>query len=382
MAVSVDIRRASPILTRPTFSPAATEDVLSGARLLVRAFLNASECSARRGTTIVGADQSDPPLFLIHSGLAYCSTTFAGGRRAITDILLPRDIAGIQNVVMGCSMHTVIAATDLRYRPLSASVVRDLVADNPQIAMGALALAGEVYHRAEQHVVALGRLEARERLSAFLLGIYDRLRGRGLISRPTFNLQLRQDEIADHLGLTAVHVSRTLRSLCAEKLAVVRQHVVIIRDLDGLRAVASGSMKKRVAETSVAKRQRMVGHAARRPETRILLVDDDEIFLESIAAILRSAGYAVRMARDDRLAMDILEGDEPVDLLLADVVLPGRVNGLVLGRMARMSQPNLRTLYVSGYDIHGFEDEGLGTLVRKPVDDRLLLAKIAETLST
>jgi hypothetical protein len=43
------------------------------------------------------------------------------------------------------------------------------------------------------------------------------------------------------------------------------------------------------------------------------------------------------MARDDRLAMDILEGDESVDLLLADVVLPGRVSGLVLGRMARMS---------------------------------------------
>ena len=141
-------------------------------------------------------------------------------------------------------------------------------------------------------------------------------------------------------------------------------------------------MPKRVAETSVAKRQRMIGCAARRPERRILLVDDDEIFSESFAAILRSAGYAVWMARDGRLAMDILEGDEPVDLLLADVALPGRVNGLVLGRMARMSQPNLRTLYVSGYDIHGFEDEGLGTLVRKPVDDSLLLAKIAETLST
>lgn len=381
MAVSSKTCATSPILRRATFASAATEDVLSGARLLVRAFLSASECLARRGTTIVGADQSDPPLFLIHSGLAYCSTMFADGRRAITDILLPRDIAGIQNVVMARSMHTIIAATDLRYRPLSAGVVRDLVTDNPQVAMRVLALAGEVYHRAEQHLVALERLEARERLSAFLLGIYDRLRDRGLISRPTFNLQLGQEEIADHLGLTAVHVSRTLRSLREEKLARVRQQVVIILDLDGLRAVASGLMKKRVAEISVAKRRLMIRHGAR-PETQILLVDDDEIFLESIAAILRSAGYAVRIARDDRLAMDILEHDEPVDLLLADVVLPGRVNGLALGRMARMSRPNLRTLYVSGYDIRGFEDEGLGTLVRKPVDETVLLAKIAEVLST
>lgn len=370
MAASDQKRPASPILKRATFAPAATEDVLSGSRLLLRAFLNARQCSARRGMTIVDADQSDPPLFLIHSGVAYRSTTFADGRRAITDILLPRDIAGIQNVVMARSMGTVVAASEIRYRPLNAGVVRDFVAHNPQIAMHVLALTGEVNHREEQHIIALERLDARQRLSAFLLGIYERLRGRDLISRPTFNLGLTQDEIADHLGLTMVHVSRTLRVLRAEKLVFADRQVVIIPDLDALRAVALGSMKKGV-----------FGQAAP-PETRILLVDDDEIFREAIAATLRAAGYVVRMAGDSRLAMNVLEGDEPVDLLLADVVLPGGVNGLALSRMARRRRPNLQILYVSGYDIHGFESEGLGRLLRKPISDDLLLAHIAETLAT
>jgi CheY-like chemotaxis protein len=115
---------------------------------------------------------------------------------------------------------------------------------------------------------------------------------------------------------------------------------------------------------------------------RILLVDDDEPYREATATMLRSAGYAVQTAPDYRLALEILEGDEPVDLLLTDVVMPDRVNGLALSRMARMRQLDLRVIYVSGYDIPGFEREALGTLLRKPVSDERLLAEIAETLST
>lgn len=114
---------------------------------------------------------------------------------------------------------------------------------------------------------------------------------------------------------------------------------------------------------------------------RILLVEDDEVCRESTAGVLRSAGYQVQVAPDYRLAIKILDGDEPIDLLLTDVVMPDRVNGLALSRMARMRRLDLRVVYMSGYDIPGFEDQALGTLLRKPVSDDLLLAEIARTLS-
>jgi DNA-binding transcriptional regulator LsrR (DeoR family) len=47
-----------------------------------------------------------------------------------------------------------------------------------------------------------------------------------LIARPTFNLPLTQDQIGDHLGLTMVHVSRTLRRLREDKVALVDRQVV------------------------------------------------------------------------------------------------------------------------------------------------------------
>lgn len=115
---------------------------------------------------------------------------------------------------------------------------------------------------------------------------------------------------------------------------------------------------------------------------RILLVDDDETFREATAALLRSAGYVVQDTPDYRLALKILDGNEPINLLLTDVVMPNRVNGLALSRMARMRRLDLRVVYVSGYDIPGFEHEALGGLLRKPVSDELLLAEIAQALST
>jgi CheY-like chemotaxis protein len=113
----------------------------------------------------------------------------------------------------------------------------------------------------------------------------------------------------------------------------------------------------------------------------ILLVDDDEAYREATAAMLRAAGYAVQVAPDYRLALEILERDDPIDLLVTDIVMPDRMNGMALSRMARLRRPDIRVIYVSGYDIPGVEREALGTMLRKPVDDDQLLTEIAQTLS-
>ena len=86
----------------------------------------------------------------------------------------------------------------------------------------------------------IGRLDAKSRLAAFLLGIHDRLRRRGLTDQLSFNLPLTQEQIADHLGLTLVHLNRTLRRMREERLVNVDRQAVIIRDLEGLRALVRG----------------------------------------------------------------------------------------------------------------------------------------------
>jgi CheY-like chemotaxis protein len=114
----------------------------------------------------------------------------------------------------------------------------------------------------------------------------------------------------------------------------------------------------------------------------ILVVEDDQAFGETLRRLLSREGYAVSVAADFHVALKVLEGDEPVELLLTDVVMPDSVNGVALSRMARLRRRDLKVLYMTGYDIPGIDREALGPILRKPVDDKTLLDEVARLLGT
>ena len=86
---------------------------------------------------------------------------------------------------------------------------------------------------------------------------------------------------------------------------------------------------------------------------RILLVDDDLVFGEAAAHVLRAAGFEVFVAPDYRLALEDLESTRSIDVLITDIVMPQRVNGVALSRMAQMRRPGLKVIYMTAYDIPG-----------------------------
>jgi CheY-like chemotaxis protein len=116
-------------------------------------------------------------------------------------------------------------------------------------------------------------------------------------------------------------------------------------------------------------------------KSRVLLVDDDEIFGQATARLLAKAGLDVIVAPDYREALQLLECDAPVDLLLTDIVMPDRVNGLALARMARLRRPTLKIIYISGYDIPQIADEALGLVLHKPIDDERLVDEVQRILA-
>ena len=116
-------------------------------------------------------------------------------------------------------------------------------------------------------------------------------------------------------------------------------------------------------------------------KTRILVVDDDQICGDATARVLRAAGFEVSLAPDHRLALEDLESTRPVDLLITDIVMPDRVNGVALSRMARMRRPELKVIYLTAYDIPGVEDDAIGPVLRKPIDDEHLVAEVRRALA-
>jgi CheY-like chemotaxis protein len=114
----------------------------------------------------------------------------------------------------------------------------------------------------------------------------------------------------------------------------------------------------------------------------VLAVDDDEAVRHITADILKGLGYSVLQAESGEAALDLLNQDGMIDVLLTDVVMPG-MSGPELARRARSSQPRLPIVYISGYaDPAGIADDGPAhPLVRKPFRPSDLRRQIEASLA-
>jgi CheY-like chemotaxis protein len=122
-----------------------------------------------------------------------------------------------------------------------------------------------------------------------------------------------------------------------------------------------------------------------RGSATVLVVEDEATVREVAASILRELGYRVLEAGDGPEALRVFgENQAHVDLLLADVILPGGMKGNEIARRLTEIQPGLRTLFMSGYTEnaivhHGRLDDGV-QLIGKPFSREALARKVAEVL--
>jgi CheY-like chemotaxis protein len=79
----------------------------------------------------------------------------------------------------------------------------------------------------------------------------------------------------------------------------------------------------------------------------ILVVEDDEPIADVVAQALVPHTVTSVLSGED--ALTLLRGREPFDLLITDIVLPGRYDGFALARQAKALRPEIKVLYGSGY---------------------------------
>jgi signal transduction histidine kinase len=109
----------------------------------------------------------------------------------------------------------------------------------------------------------------------------------------------------------------------------------------------------------------------------VLLVEDEGIVLFATAQSLKRLGYRVLSASHAKAALEFLNGEEEIDILLTDIVMPGQINGVELAVEASRVRPNIKILLASGYPraaLSGIDDSII--VLQKPYHDKAL----AETL--
>jgi signal transduction histidine kinase len=118
---------------------------------------------------------------------------------------------------------------------------------------------------------------------------------------------------------------------------------------------------------------------------RLLLVDDDQLVCETLAAQLEAEGHFVLSASGAVEALALLGTTARIDLLVTDLAMPG-MNGLRLIQEARHLRSRLPAILLTGYaeDAGSLAVGGAGSgsysLIRKPVSGELLAGRIAAML--
>ncbi|KRA67225.1 CarD family transcriptional regulator [Caulobacter sp. Root656] len=165
---------------------------------------------------------------IIVSGWACELRILPDGRRQIFSFLLPGDAIEARGAgsVGACG---VVALTRL-----------EVVNRGPQLPLDSACrdAALQREQRLYDHLMRMGRLSAKERVIHLLLELYERLERVGMVHGETFKIPLTQEVFADALGLSVVHINRTLKGLRKEGWVCIKAGSVTLRNRPRLAAAS------------------------------------------------------------------------------------------------------------------------------------------------
>jgi CRP-like cAMP-binding protein len=211
---------------------------LSKDELKCLADLQRNPLNVRRGQQLTREGQTGHKAFVLQDGWACSFKTLPDGGRQIISFPIAGDIVGLRSVLLRTADHSFSALTDAVVNAVDGKHVMRCVTEYPRLGAALLWAASRDEAMVVEHLVNIGRRSALERTAHFFMELAERLSLVGLATEAEFRCPLSQFVLADALGLTSIHVNRTLRQLRERKLLTVRRGVVTIHDLAGLRELA------------------------------------------------------------------------------------------------------------------------------------------------
>jgi CRP-like cAMP-binding protein len=186
------------------------------------------------GQALVTAGEKLADVFFIEEGWAMRYRILDDGRRQIVNFMTPGDCFDLQAAVAASADHYVSALTTVRIRVVSAAQFLAAMSANASLATAFWWAAVQEESILREHIVRIGRRSARQRCAHLFVELNRRLRMAGLSPSECETLPLTRDVMADSLGLSAVHVSRSIASLRGKKLIETTRGAIRLLDLQGL----------------------------------------------------------------------------------------------------------------------------------------------------
>lgn len=194
-------------------------------------------------------------LYLLIAGWACRYVTTRSGGRQIATLLVPGGVCNLDNMLFERADFGVRTLTSATVLALPRRKALALAAELPGVGRAFTWLALAENAVLTQWAVSIGRRSALERLAHLLCELNLRM-GTSDTGESSFDLPLTQEVIADTLGLTSVHVNRTMRRLREQGLIVIAGRSVTILDVGRLQKFADfdGSYLRQIERSAAASR--------------------------------------------------------------------------------------------------------------------------------
>jgi CRP-like cAMP-binding protein len=199
---------ACPLRSLPLFQRVSNDELA----LIDR--LKQAEHEVEADTVLLHEGQTGAALFTLLQGWAIRYNTLPDGRRQILSVLMPGDFIGLQKRMTEAASHGVRTLTAVRLCAFQRDALWQLHRELPSLGYDLTWLAAQGEQVVDENLLTVGRRSARERVAALLLSLHERALQHQLPAADgSLLFPLTQQHLADALGLSRVHVQRTLRAL-------------------------------------------------------------------------------------------------------------------------------------------------------------------------
>lgn len=187
------------------------------------------------GETFIHAGELLRHSTLLLDGLMCRYKDLKNGQRQIAELHLPGDFADLHSFSLKRLDHNVMALTPCRVALVPHENIMRITEEYPHLArvFWFSTNLDAAIHR--EWIFSLGSKPAVARLAALFHEMLERLRIVGLADDEGYAFPLSQEQLGECMGLTSVHVNRTLRDLRERNILTFRKGRVTIHDLDALR---------------------------------------------------------------------------------------------------------------------------------------------------
>jgi CRP-like cAMP-binding protein len=184
--------------------------------------------------------EGDPPQVcsVLVSGFAFRQKVTADGARQIVALHIPGEALDFQHLFLDVADHSVQTLTRSEVAFIPRAALHELVRTRPAVRhamLVAILIEASIFR---EWVLNVGRRDARTRMAHLLCEFAVRLEAQGLAAEYRYELPMTQEQLADAVGLTPVHVNRTLKSLEADGLITRNRRQVSFPDWQRMREVA------------------------------------------------------------------------------------------------------------------------------------------------